>query len=192
MRARHTLRTFLKKTRLTIPKRLHKERCILTTLDTLFLDTVSLHHAKNVILGVYAPMAGEVDIRPFLTKFSDSIAFPKVMDKGTNKGMMEFHRVKAPLSDACFEKHPLGFFQPVIHDLVQPSWLLVPCLGFTEELYRLGYGGGYYDAYLNRFPHTKTIGICFEEQKIHSHDFSPHIWDYPLTFIVTEKKLYHS
>jgi 5-formyltetrahydrofolate cyclo-ligase len=31
-------------------------------------------------------------------------------------------------------------------------------------MYRLGYGGGFYDCYLAKHPHTYTIGIGFSVQ----------------------------
>ena len=42
-----------------------------------------------------------------------------------------------------------------------PPALLVPCLGFNNEGYRLGYGGGFYDRTLEKEPRPATVGIAY-------------------------------
>jgi 5-formyltetrahydrofolate cyclo-ligase len=39
--------------------------------------------------------------------------------------------------------------------------VIVPCLGFDHDHYRLGYGSGYYDLFLSTQPHAKLIGVAF-------------------------------
>jgi 5,10-methenyltetrahydrofolate synthetase len=44
-----------------------------------------------------------------------------------------------------------------------PPALLVPCLGFNPQGYRLGYGGGFYDRTLARHePRPQTLGIAYQ------------------------------
>jgi 5,10-methenyltetrahydrofolate synthetase len=65
----------------------------------------------------------------------------------------------------------------------RPPALLIPCLGFNAEGYRLGYGGGYYDRTLELLPRPHTLGIAYSNQEaVFSH--APH--DVPLDVIVTE------
>jgi 5-formyltetrahydrofolate cyclo-ligase len=40
----------------------------------------------------------------------------------------------------------------------------VPALGFDKDLYRLGYGKGYYDQFLARARDIPSIGVGFKEQ----------------------------
>ena len=44
------------------------------------------------------------------------------------------------------------------------SLIIVPGLCFDGEGNRLGYGGGFYDAYLSRFPTVFTIGLAYPFQ----------------------------
>lgn len=42
--------------------------------------------------------------------------------------------------------------------------IIVPGLAFDKEFYRIGYGGGYYDKYIDENEYMSTVGVCFEEQ----------------------------
>ena len=68
-----------------------------------------------------------------------------------------------------------------------PDVVLVPCLGFTEEGYRLGYGGGYFDRWLAAHPHVTSVGVAWEVGRIELDVFEPQAHDVPLTLIVTER-----
>lgn len=72
-------------------------------------------------------------------------------------------------------------------DTVVPDTVLVPCVGFTREGYRLGYGGGFFDRWLALHPHVTTVGIAWSVQQIDAAEFRPEAHDLPLTLIVTEE-----
>jgi 5-formyltetrahydrofolate cyclo-ligase len=62
-----------------------------------------------------------------------------------------------------------GISEPVYNEakLAVPSdksVMLVPGLAYDLNMYRLGYGGGFYDCYLTKHPQTYTIGIGFSVQ----------------------------
>ena len=63
--------------------------------------------------------------------------------------------------------------------------IIVPMLGFDKKLHRIGYGGGYYDRLLARYPQALKIGVCFEQGRLEHLPAEPH--DIPLNLIVTEK-----
>ncbi len=63
---------------------------------------------------------------------------------------------------------------------------IVPGSMFDEERNRCGYGGGYYDTYINENKILNTIGICYDCQvskKIPTEEF-----DKKLNKIITEKR----
>jgi 5-formyltetrahydrofolate cyclo-ligase len=68
--------------------------------------------------------------------------------------------------------------------------IIVPMLGFDESLNRIGYGGGYYDAFLASQPEARKIGVCFEAGKVDLIPVAGH--DVALDAIVTEDRIYHS
>ncbi len=72
-------------------------------------------------------------------------------------------------------------------DPVVPDVVIVPCLGFTDAAYRLGYGGGYFDRWLGVNPHVTAIGVAWEVGRIEPALFAPEPHDVPLTLVVTER-----
>jgi 5-formyltetrahydrofolate cyclo-ligase len=70
--------------------------------------------------------------------------------------------------------------------VVVPDVVLVPCVGFTREGYRLGYGGGYYDRWLAAHPGVTSIGIAWQLSECH---FAAEPHDQALTLILTEREV---
>jgi 5-formyltetrahydrofolate cyclo-ligase len=60
--------------------------------------------------------------------------------------------------------------------------MIVPGLAYTREGYRLGFGGGYYDRYLQNY-HGKTISLAFNEQLVPNFLVEEH--DIPVSEIIT-------
>jgi len=63
--------------------------------------------------------------------------------------------------------------------------VVIPMLAFDAEGNRLGYGAGYYDRFLCRYPHPKKIGIAFSCQQADSIPADEN--DVKMDYIVTEK-----
>jgi len=79
---------------------------------------------------------------------------------------------------------------PAARDVVQPTALLVPLVGFDAEGYRLGHGGGYYDRTLAAMnPKPLAIGVGFEFGRLETIWPQPH--DIPMDAIVTEAGVKH-
>jgi 5-formyltetrahydrofolate cyclo-ligase len=70
---------------------------------------------------------------------------------------------------------------------VVPDVVLAPCVGFTEQGYRLGYGGGYFDRWMAAHPEATVVGVAWSTTRIDAAtlDVQPH--DKPLMFVVTEQ-----
>lgn len=67
-----------------------------------------------------------------------------------------------------------------------PSVTIVPMLAFNSKLYRLGYGGGYYDRYLKNAD-TLKIGLAYDEQETNELIKEKH--DEQLDCIVTPTRI---
>jgi 5-formyltetrahydrofolate cyclo-ligase len=72
-----------------------------------------------------------------------------------------------------------------IADIV-PSVVAVPLVAFNKNLYRLGYGGGFYDRYLAEYKSKVQlkIGLAFSMQEC--NDFNTNDFDVKLDYILTE------
>ena len=85
-----------------------------------------------------------------------------------------------------------GILEPVKTKIKIPNIIFVPILAFDRNKYRLGYGKGFYDRYLNKylskFKNIITIGIAFSFQKHHKLPIDKH--DVKLDYILTEKGIY--
>ncbi len=70
-------------------------------------------------------------------------------------------------------------------DVIMPTLLLVPCLGFGLGGFRLGYGGGFYDRTLASIhPKPFTVGLGFANGYVSNFSAEPH--DMPLDAILTD------
>jgi 5-formyltetrahydrofolate cyclo-ligase len=133
-------------------------------------------------LGVYWPLAGEPDLRAAYAELALAgvrLALPVVMERNAPLAFTEWTLDEPMLADE------MGVAVPAtLRFIERPPALLIPCLGFNAEGYRLGYGGGYYDRTLELVPRPLTLGIAYSKQEA-QFGHAPH--DVPLDVIVTER-----
>lgn len=80
---------------------------------------------------------------------------------------------------------PLGHELPARPEDVQA--VIIPMLAFDAGGNRLGYGAGYYDRFLCRYPHPIKIGIAFSCQQAESIPVDGN--DVKMDYIVTENEI---
>ena len=82
-----------------------------------------------------------------------------------------------------------GMLEPIKAETKIPDIIIVPLLAFDKDKYRLGYGKGYYDRYLNKYikqyEDTITVGVAFSFQKHNKLPINKN--DVKMDFILTEK-----
>ncbi len=132
-------------------------------------------------VGVYWPLAGEPDLRATyaeLAKAGVQLCLPVVMERDAPLSFVEWTPGEPMIPDEMGVQVPAE-----LRFVARPPALLIPCLGFNDEGYRLGYGGGYYDRTLEQSPRPHTLGIAYSNQQaVFPH--APH--DVALDVIVTE------
>lgn len=142
------------------------------------------NNLKNKSIGGYYPVNYEIDdlgILKELEKRNFKISLPVI--KKNNE--MDFYRWS-------FKDHlnlnRYGIPEPEQTKLVCPDIILVPLVAFDKRLFRLGYGGGFYDRYIEKLLKKKiflTIGLALSCQKISRVPNNK--YDKKLDIIVTEK-----
>ena len=80
-----------------------------------------------------------------------------------------------------------GLPAPSEGPVVVPDVILVPCVGYTRSGFRLGYGAGYFDRWLEQHPQTTAIGIAWSIGEISDEDFAPQAHDLPMRVVLTEQ-----
>lgn len=134
-----------------------------------------LEQLEPELLGVYWPLAGEFD--PGALPYVRALPFAR-----RDPAEMVFRRWdgSAPSAqDECGIATSTGA-------VAVPDVVLVPCVGFTREGFRLGYGGGYFDRWLALHPGVTTIGLAWSGAETH---FPVEAHDRALTLILTEREL---
>jgi len=153
-------------------------------LDKFFSFLKSQTNLKN--LGGYYPSSYEIDdlkILDLLEKKNFKISLPYVKENN----QMSFCRWsrKDPL-----KINKYGIPEPVSSKILYPDILLVPLVGYDNNLNRLGYGGGFYDRYIQKIEKIKKvikIGLAFSYQKIISVPIDQ--YDKKMDYIITEKEI---
>jgi 5-formyltetrahydrofolate cyclo-ligase len=76
--------------------------------------------------------------------------------------------------------------KPKDTEIIVPTLLFVPCLGYGLGGYRLGYGGGFYDRTLAELqPKPVTVGLGFSHGFVPDFIAEPH--DVPLDAVLTDR-----
>ena len=142
-------------------------------------------------VGFYWPLAGEFDLREIIGAWlahdaRRQAALPVVAMKGH---ALAFH-AWTPDTPMRIGHHRIPEPEPA--RAVLPDLLLVPCVGFDDDCYRLGYGGGYYDRTLAAWPQLAkpvALGSAYEACRA---ALPREVHDVPLDAIVTDAGVFAS
>lgn len=142
--------------------------------------------AKNV--AVFLPIGEEPDTRMLLAAL-DYHQFTTLLPVTQARGVpLVFRRWR---EGQMLVDGPMGLLEPSarLPEMV-PDFTFVPLAAFDRRGFRIGYGGGHYDATLAALRISRpgpAVGIAFSCQEIERVPDEPH--DQPLDLIITEKEL---
>ncbi|MBS7526987.1 5-formyltetrahydrofolate cyclo-ligase [Fusibacter paucivorans] len=139
----------------------------------------------------FVDFRNEVYMRPILESILQAnmpLMLPRISDDGKQ---MIFYQVNTL---EHLKTSRLGIKEPdpsrcELGDPQQLSIVLTPGVAFTQDGYRLGYGGGYYDRFFQTISEdVQRVGLAFELQMLpeiphESHDIRVHC-------VVTEQHIY--
>ena len=139
-------------------------------LGELFLACPQYKEAKTIY--GYLPYNQEVRTVPMLEqaiKDGKRVAVPKCYGDEMRFIYMDdltqvengYANIPEPIADG-----------PVADD--KTALVLMPGMAFTKDGKRMGYGGGFYDKFLEREPNHPTIALCYEFQLLDHLDVEAH------------------
>ena len=154
------------------------------TIYSSFLNSSLFADAQTIF--IYVSVNDEVDTYEIIKKsleFGKDVYVPFISDP--YKREMKAVRIYDTKDLVKGEfKIPTSYRKEFIEN---PDLTLVPGLGFDRSKNRLGYGGGYYDRFLNE-NQTTSVGLFasdFEVEEIDTDEF-----DQKLDYIITEKEIF--
>lgn len=168
--------------------------------EVIGYKVTALEEYKNAgVIFIYADYNKEVKTNTIIEdalKAGKKVALPRVYshaaaaEEASGK-YMKFHYIT---DQNDLEKGYNGIREPketlpVADGDTNGALMVMPMVAFDGERNRVGYGGGFYDRYLDCHTFACKVGIAYEEQKVDSiddkaeHDVRPDI-------VVTEKNIY--
>jgi 5,10-methenyltetrahydrofolate synthetase len=144
----------------------------------------------DTVIGAYWPIKGEFDPLPALHRWKEDgelldqpqrrrIGLPVVNKEDKT---MTFH---AWYPGCPMEEDAYGIPKPKDTEIITPTLLFSPCVGYGPGGYRLGYGGGFYDRMLATLqPRPFTVGLGYGVGFVPDFEAEPH--DIPLDAILND------
>lgn len=182
MSVKKQLRKELKLKRKAIINKPDKDKAVCRNL----LNCNEYRQADTVLF--YAALDDEINIDECIRKAIDDgkkAALPVCID---NFGYMEFYYINS-LKD--IKEGSFGVREPEISNSVkvtdfENSICLVPAIAYDRLGYRLGYGKGYYDRFLENYAFI-SIGLCYNELVVEKLPADK--YDVPVDKIITENDI---
>lgn len=176
---------FIQKRKDALPQqRMKWDDLVLIQFDKLGLPEID-------VLFSYSPMETEVNADPIVDYLyyrnpDMELAYPVCnFDNNTMQA------IKAEI-DTPFVKNLYGIPEPESDEIIHPELIdiiLIPLLCFDEDGYRVGYGKGFYDKYLQHVRNdTIKIGLSYFEPVKMIEDRNK--FDLPLDYCVTPERTY--
>jgi len=142
--------------------------------------------AEARTVAVYAPLGAEVDIGALpsaLAARGVRVVYPRVRE-GDRR--LDF----ASCPREALVRGPFAAFEPPAGAAEVPAGevacVLVPAVAFSEEGFRLGRGGGFYDATLAAMPSAFRVGLAYDFQIVAALPREAH--DAAMDAVVTERR----
>ena len=190
-----TARKALIEQRLNLPDRLQRADLLQRVMR------IWLVGREDTVIGAYWPIKGEFDPLPALYRWQEDAILSQ--DSEGNNGQAQSGRAEVATENIAnrsprkiglpvvnklhktltfhawypgcpMQEDAYGIPKPKDTELIVPTLLFVPCVGYGPGGYRLGYGGGFYDRTLATLvPRPVTVGLGF------SHGWLPDLMPEP-------------
>jgi 5-formyltetrahydrofolate cyclo-ligase len=169
--------------------------------------------SSHEVIGAYWPIKGEFDPLPALYRWQeDAVLAPEFKENmaPAQQGHVQLatesragrspRKIGLPVVNklhktltfhawypGCpMEEDAYGIPKPKDTEVIVPTLLFVPCVGYGPGGYRLGYGGGFYDRTLAALaPRPVTVGLGYSHGWL--PDMAPELHDIALDVVLNDK-----
>lgn len=149
--------------------------------------TPYLKNAQNIM--IFTDMKNEVRITKLIELYPEKNFFISKIVNSKNREMKinKYNENELVLHKfGYYESSSDDFYDEKILDIV-----IVPALAFDSSKNRIGFGGGYYDTFLNKVreknKNTLFIGVCYDFQMIEEVPIEGH--DITLDLVINESEV---
>lgn len=149
--------------------------------------TPYLKNAQNIM--IFTDMKNEVRITKLIELYPEKNFFISKIVNNKNREMKinKYNENELVLHKfGYYESSSDDFYDEKILDIV-----IVPALAFDSSKNRIGFGGGYYDTFLNKVreknKNTLFIGVCYDFQMIEEVPIEGH--DITLDLVINESEV---
>ena len=192
--------------RLNLPDRLQRADALQQVMRIWLFDK------PDTVIGAYWPIKGEFDPLPALYRWQEDailnqdsqsktsvapesqaqLATESIAGRSPRKiGLPVVNKLHKTLTfhawyPGCpMEDDAYGIPKPKDTELIVPTLLFVPCVGYGPGGFRLGYGGGFYDRTLATLqPRPVTVGLGYTHGWLPDMEPEPH--DIPLDALLND------
>ena len=149
--------------------------------------TPYLKNAQNIM--IFMDMKNEVRITKLIELYPEKNFFISKIVNSKNREMKinKYNENELVL-------HKFGYYESSSNDFYDEKILdivIVPALAFDSSKNRIGFGGGYYDTFLNKVreknKNTLFIGVCYDFQMIEEVPIEGH--DITLDLVINESEV---
>lgn len=131
------------------------------------------------VIGITLSQSIEYQTQPVI-ELARQLGKTVVVPKTLPKRQMAFYEL-TPTTELI--KSDFGVLEPVATVVRVPDLMIVPGLAFTDDGWRLGFGGGYYDRYLAQNP-MPTIALALKPQQKAASDWTVDPFDIRINQVI--------
>ena len=154
-------------------------------IRNVFFETDEYQKAK--IIFIYVSMNEEFDTIEIIKRILSAgkrVCVPKVL------GRTKIEAIEIKSLDDLNECGSYGISEPSVDGTIlseEVDLSIVPGLAFDKDGKRLGYGGGYYDRFFEKYPNSFKISLCYAYQLVTDVYHMP--YDISIDMIISEKEI---
>lgn len=160
-------------------------------ITSLLLDEPLQNIDENQTIMCYIPTKGEVDIYPLINELLNKgiqVVVPRTYPESKTMDPVPITDVNADLQPGSY-----GIYEPkeslaALADYSTITKVIVPGVAYDKSGYRLGFGGGYYDRFIESLSgDVEFIAVAYDFQVFPEIPKDP--WDRPVDILVTENSI---